>query len=163
FLDDRLCRNCAKLDLEEVFDPNRFNRLPPIGSAQIDLSVICFNLAHYPMAEKEKTIRAIPASLHYNLAALDKGISGQELSTVASVFLLIMKPSNYKTFFAQYYSNTRSSGGGLTAWIRFTHREAPGSLVSVASTAILEPLQPLLNIPMQVRVLREEKIDFGLI
>ncbi|KAK2055223.1 HET-domain-containing protein, partial [Colletotrichum caudatum] len=201
FSDERLCPNCRKLDLQAVFNPDRFRGLPPIGSAQsyetswtkyiqhvanwrpltreervsfyppgvipscpfCDLVFsISFNLAHYPMAETERIIFAIPANLPYRLAASDEETSGQRPSTVTSVFLLIMKPSNYKTLSAQYHGNTRT-GGGLTAWIRFAHREAPGSLISIASTVVLEPPQPLLNLPMQARVLGEDRIDFGLI
>ncbi|KAK1963537.1 HET-domain-containing protein, partial [Colletotrichum sublineola] len=202
FSDDRLCRNCTKLDLQAIFNPDRFNGLPPIGSAQsyktgwteyvqhvgnwrpltreerighyppgiIPSCPFCdlvfsigFNLDRYPMAEKEKVILAIPANLPYNLAVIDKGTSAERLSTGTSVFLLIMNPSKYNTLSAQYYGNTRTGGGWLTAWIRFAHREAPGSLISISSTAVLEPPQPLLDLPMQVRVLREESIDFGLI
>ncbi|KAK2042663.1 HET-domain-containing protein [Colletotrichum somersetense] len=202
FSDERLCPNCRKLDLQAVFNPDRFHGLPPIGSAHshetswtkyiqhvadwrpltreervsfyppgvipscpfCDLVFsISFNLVHYPMAETERIIFAIPANLPYHFAALDEGTSGQGPSTVTSVFLLVMKPSNYKRLSAQYFGNTRIGGGWLTAWIRFAHREAPGSLISIASTVVLEPPQPLLNLPMQARVLGEDRIDFGLI
>lgn len=201
FSDDRLCRNCTKLDLQAVFNPARFDGLPAIGSAQsyktswtkyiqhvgdwrpltreerisqyppgmIPSCPFCdlvfsigFNLTRYPMAEKEKVMLAIPASLLYNFAAQDNRKSDKRLPDYSAVFLLVMNPSHYKTASAQYFGNT-SAGGGLTAWIRFAHREAPGSLVSLASTAILEPSQPLLDLPMQARVLREERIDYGLI
>ncbi|KAK1504373.1 uncharacterized protein CCOS01_16825 [Colletotrichum costaricense] len=199
--DDRLCRNCTKLNLQAVFDPARFDGLPAIGSAQsyktswtkyiqhvgdwrpltredrisqyppgiIPSCPFCdlvfsigFNLNRYPMAEKEKIMLAIPANLLYNFAEKPKLGDGGERPDFNSVLLLVMNPSHYKTASAQYFGNT-SAGGGLTAWIRFAHREAPGSLVSLASTAILEPTRPLLDLPMQARVLREERIDYGLV
>ncbi|KXH27185.1 hypothetical protein CSIM01_12054 [Colletotrichum simmondsii] len=123
---------------------------------------IGFNLNRYPMAEKEKIMLAIPANLLYNFAEKTKLGDGEERPDFNSVLLLVMNPSHYKTASAQYFGNT-SASGGLTAWIRFAHREAPGSLVSLASTAILEPTQPLLDLPMQARVLREERIDYGLV
>ncbi|KAK1533504.1 hypothetical protein CPAR01_10212 [Colletotrichum paranaense] len=123
---------------------------------------IGFNLNRYPMAEKEKIMLAIPANLLYNFAEKAKLGDGGERPDFNSVLLLVMNPSHYKTASAQYFGNT-SAGGGLTAWIRFAHREAPGSLVSLASTAILEPTRPLLDLPMQARVLREERIDYGLV
>ncbi|KXH50497.1 hypothetical protein CSAL01_08309 [Colletotrichum salicis] len=160
FSDDRLCRNCTKLDLQAVFNPARFDGLPAIGSVQ-SYKTSWTNLVRYPKAEKDKTILAIPASLLYNFAALDKRTSSEGLSDFTSVFLLVMNSSHYKTASAQYFGNT-SAGGGLTAWIRFAHREAPGSLFSLASTAILEPPNSLLDLPMQGRTLREEKIDYSL-
>ncbi|KAK1716027.1 uncharacterized protein BDZ83DRAFT_536031, partial [Colletotrichum acutatum] len=198
FSDDRLCRNCTKLNLQAVFDPVRFDGLPAVGSAQsyktswtkyiqhvgnwrpltreerisqyppgmIPSCPFCdlvfsigFNLTRYPMAEKKKIMLAIPANLLYNFAGKEKVASRVEVSDFTSVLLLVMNPSHYKTASAQYFGNT-SAGGGLTAWIRFAHREAPGSLVSLASTAILEPVQPILELPMQARVLREERIDY---
>ncbi|KAK1494290.1 hypothetical protein CCUS01_13705 [Colletotrichum cuscutae] len=114
------------------------------------------------MAEKEKIMLAIPANLLYNFAEKAKLGDGGERPDFNSVLLLVMNPSHYKTASAQYFGNT-SAGGGLTAWIRFAHREAPGSLVSLASTAILEPTRPLLDLPMQARVLHEERIDYGLV
>ncbi|OHE99786.1 hypothetical protein CORC01_04922 [Colletotrichum orchidophilum] len=201
FSDNRLCRNCTKLDLEAIFNPARFHNLPAIGTIQsyqtswtkyiqhigdwrpltreerishyppgmIPSCPFCdlvfsigFNLVRYPKTEKEKVILAIPAHLLYNFAVLGNQTSREGLSTSTSVFLLVMNPSDYNRASAQYYGNT-ATGGGLTAWIRFAHREAPGSLVSIASTAVLEPPHSLLDCPMQGRVLREEGIDYGLV
>ncbi|KZL75832.1 hypothetical protein CT0861_00991 [Colletotrichum tofieldiae] len=73
-----------------------------------------------------------------------------------------MSPAQFTQAAAQYFGNTQT-GGGLTAWIRFAHREYPGTLISVLSNAIVEPPRPLLQLPMQGRQLLEERIDYGLV
>ncbi|GKT42579.1 uncharacterized protein ColSpa_02760 [Colletotrichum spaethianum] len=110
--------------------------------------------------ETSRVILAIPADLLYDFVIAD-GEAGSGVAP-ASVFLLIMSPGQFSQTAARYFGNTQT-GGGLTAWIRFAHREFPGTLISILSDTIVEPPQSLMELPMQGRRLLEERVDYGLI
>ncbi|KAK6224320.1 hypothetical protein QIS74_02647 [Colletotrichum tabaci] len=110
--------------------------------------------------ETGRVILAIPTDILYDVHVAN----GRPATDVApaSVFLLIMSPSQFAQTAALHFGNPQAVGG-LNAWVRFAHREYPGTLVSVLSDTIVEPPQPLLELPMQGRRIFEERIDYGLV
>ncbi|EGY18220.1 uncharacterized protein VDAG_08554 [Verticillium dahliae VdLs.17] len=153
FFDDRLCPICANLNIEGLFDPTRFSGLPPAPSPESEASpAVPFARFHTPR-ETKKVLLAIQSDLLYDIATSRR--EQHAMNAATSVFLLIMDQ-------VQYDEAKAKSFGSTTLFVRFAHRDFPGSLVSLVANPSVDLRRPL-DLPMQGRRLLEETIDYDFI
>ncbi|EEY14164.1 conserved hypothetical protein [Verticillium alfalfae VaMs.102] len=105
--------------------------------------------SHTPR-ETKKVLLAIPSDLLYDIATSRR--EQYAMNATASVFLLIMDQ-------VQYDEAKAKSFGSTSLFVRFAHRDFPGSLVSLVANQSLDLRRPL-DLPMQGRRFLEEKIDY---
>ncbi|CRK29057.1 hypothetical protein BN1723_001176 [Verticillium longisporum] len=185
FFEDRLCPICANLNIESLFDPTRFSGLPPAPSPESE-AVRCdryiqhaatwrlpscpfceivggighllaagrpLNPDSHTPRETKKVLLAIQSDLLYDIATSRR--EQHAMNAATSVFLLIMDQ-------VQYDEAKAKSFGSTTLFVRFAHRDFPGSLVSLVANPSVDLRRPL-DLPMQGRRLLEETIDYDFV
>lgn len=108
--------------------------------------------SHTPR-ETKKVLLAIQSDLLYDIATSRR--EQHAMNAATSVFLLIMDQ-------VQYDEAKAKSFGSTTLFVRFAHRDFPGSLVSLVANPSVDLRRPL-DLPMQGRRLLEETIDYDFV